>query len=250
MKKTSLFITLALLFAFESFAQETSIVSGDLRLTLTSSDGTYTPRISYNNVDFVTEGGCPVVLHLYGENAEQPVTYTASYSNMSKSGMTLVCTASITTSAGSRFLITDNYSVDYKNENTLRLVREVNVAESVSADHAFNSLFMLHRDEAATVNDYDFFMPGVIYRNGDHKSANSIGEGLSDEWILAREDRLPLPQTMLMSHSDGISMSITDYNLDPATVSEDEGRSMVVSAGMRFGSLGFRTKGKAPALVY
>lgn len=250
MEKKSLFIILALFFAFVSFAQETSIVSGDLSLKLVSSDGTYTPRISFKGVGFVTEDDCPVVLHIYGESTVQPKTYAIDYSNISKKGKTLVCNSLITTEAGSRFLITDNYSVDYKEENTLRLDREVSIAESASADHAFNSLFILHRDETASVGDYDFFIPGVIYKNGDNKGTNSIGEVLSDEWILAREDRLPLPQTMLMSHSDGISLSITDYNLDPATVAEDEGRPMVVSAGMRFGSLGFRTKGTAPALVY
>jgi hypothetical protein len=93
-------------------------------------------------------------------------------------------------------------------------------------------------------------MPGLIFHDGSNMNDTFIGATWTDDWILAREERMGLPLTMMRNKSNKVALSLCDYNLNPTTSSNDWGNNHLEGITFKFSSLGYNLEGKSPALTY
>ena len=218
----------------------------ELILNHKGEDSGYGISISKSGQKYSAYEGAPVRLEVFSRNVSTPAIYKSDYQKVEESDGVLLCTAGLTAEGGSEFTVTDEWRID--ESGTVTLTRDVAV-EEVGSEYAFNSLFMLESDAGEKVSGYEYFLPSLLYRNGDNLNADFIGSSLSDAWILAREDRMALPIAMMRSTATGRSISIADINNDYQSTSDDYGVTLLCDSRYHFSSLGFNTASGKPVLV-
>ena len=207
----------------------------------------YSPRIVFEGRVYVPFEGTPVRLEVFPKDLSAPKTYSFGYRSAEKQGDDILCTASISTEAGSVFQVDDRYSVDTAAES-VRIFRSIEVREAASSDGAFNSFFMLQDSTGGHARDYEYLLPAMMYRSSDYLPKGAIGSSLSDDWILAREERMGLPFAMMCRR--GESVALADDNPLPLTIRNDFGVDHKVDAAFHFGALGFYLRSGKPILTY
>lgn len=191
----------------------------------------------------------PVCLEVYARGMQMSEWYKLNYADAVLEGKSAICRASVITKAGSCFNVTDRYIAD-GSKSSVRLSRSVVVSKVKDEDRAFNSYVLLGSSVAARSDNYDYFIPSILYKDASNLPPGAIGSNLSHEWILAREERAALPLAMIHHKGKGTSVSLTDINLNPATFKGDQGMSHVVNEDMEFGSLGFHLANTETSLAY
>lgn len=205
-------------------------------IELTSGEKSYTP---YEDA--------PVKLEVFSRTSSSSSFYNAKYSEIEKDGEDHVCMAEVTTSGNAVFEVEDRYRVG---KEEIRLNRTITVRNESASEFGFNSYFMIESTEDGYVRDYEYLIPSVLYRNGDNLNASFIGAGMTDDWILAREDRMGLPFVMMRNSSSGNYASIADLNREYKTIDEDFGTQHLCNKDFHFGSLGFFCRTGRPVLTY
>lgn len=227
-----------------------SIGSGNPELILRWNEGHgYTVEVTAFGNNYLTRNSASVSIQVFPTGVQSFKWYEAPYREVEIQGRSLVCKAQITTDEGSVFEVVDVYHVD-NTSNTLQLSRKIDVTKSEGKDHAFNSYVILHNERKHEVSKYDYFVPSLIYKDQSNLSEVSIGADFSHDWILAREERMALPLVMMREKDSGCAVSITDYNLNPATFKGEFGAGHFVNAEMKFASLGFYLGDKHASLAY
>lgn len=226
------------------------IGSGNPELILRwNGDKGYTVEISAFGSNYLPRNSASVSIQVFPVGVQSSKWYEVPYREVEKQGNALVCEAWITTDEGSVFEVIDTYQVD-NTSNTLQLSRSIEVAKSEGKDHAFNSYLILHNERKHAVAGYDYFIPSLIYKDQSNLSEASIGADFSHDWILAREERMGLPLAMMREKDSGCTVSIMDYNLNPATFKGEFGTGHIVNTEMKFASLGFYLGNKHASLAY
>ncbi len=218
----------------------------ELILTQKGEGSGYCLTINDSGQKYAAYEGAPVRLEVFSRNVSGSSIYKSDYQNVDELDGVLRCTAGVTTEGGSEFTVKDEWQFDAS--GTVILTRDVAV-ESVGSEYAFNSFFMLESGSAEKVSGYEYFLPSLLYRNGDNLNSGFIGSSLSDTWILAREDRMALPIAMMRNTASGRSISIADINNDYQSTSDDYGATLLCDSRYRFSSLGFNTASGKPVLV-
>jgi hypothetical protein len=218
-------------------AQDTELSSGQVLLRLRQDPGTHSYSLTFE------EGG--KTLHTY--TPEKPLTLEVngermdgSYSKISqeKNGA-LVCQGIVTTPRGTQFVFTDRYLVEEPGAFELR--RNIVIQNANPEDRFFNSFFGIQVTGNGSLEDSEFFVPGVWYRtNFETQMAGALAKNPSDHYFLFREDRLPLPLEMIRMPDSGDTVSLVHAAAEPTTFNGDRGVERIVDERIQFGSIGVR----------
>ncbi|MEO5913806.1 MAG: hypothetical protein ABIS50_06210 [Luteolibacter sp.] len=230
-----LFITAALLTGGLT-AEDIGISSGNARLLLHQDPADQSYSLAFEAAGKIMrtyEPEKPLSLEVNGERID------GSYTKVSQENGTLICQGIVTSKHGTQFLFTDRFLAEKPDSFELR--RNVAIQNDSLEDHFFNSLFGIEVTAKSSLEDSEYFVPGVWYRtNFKTRMAGALAKNPNDHYFLFREDRLPLPLAMLRNVSDGGTVSMIHAASEPTTFTGDRGEERVVDERMQFGSIGVR----------
>lgn len=222
----------------------------DLKLTFVPAGTGYAPQFSTATATYLTQDQTAFVLEVFAANTDVAAVYTATYDSVRTAGEgSVACYATVQTAAGSTFLCTDTWLVQ-PDRHSLRLQRAVRVTKSQPADASFNTYFVVGDASRKPVSDYQYFLPSLVYIDGENMTDASIGHDFGDQWILAREERTALPLSMMRRSSTGETLSVCDDNQSPTTAAVDWGMDHLVNTAFRYGSIGYCLTRSYPQLAY
>ena len=195
------------------------------------------------NISFKTENNTyktinhpyPVTLEINGK------TITSYYSKIIKIENGIICNVLLKTPHGSLFDITDIFTPD--TENYFQLERKVEVVKQSNNDEYFNSYFGWVIKASSNMKDFEFFVPGIWYKDNRFLTKRSLANDLNDHYFYFREDRLPLPVVSSREKISGIAFDIIHAAAKPETFYGENGLNRIVDDRMQFGSLGFAQTG-------
>jgi hypothetical protein len=216
-------------------AKDIDLASGDVHLHLRHGDAVnpgYSLVFQHAGEPMQTYApGKPLSLEVNGGRID------GTYQKASLENATLTCQGIITSSHGTRFLITDRILAEKPGVFELR--RNIVIQNENPEDRFFNSLFGIEVAANSKLADHDFFVPGIWYKtNFTTRMAGSLAKDPADHCFLFREDRLPLPLVMLRSISSGNTVSLLHAAAEPTTFSGDRGVERIVDERLQFGSIG------------
>jgi len=206
--------------------------AGDVKMTFSQTKEGYTTSLTYRGADipfFVT--GCPATIDVTRR------TRSALYSSVQAADSGYICQATVVSTRGSEFLVTDRYLV--WGDGQIELRRQVKVTKVVAGDNYFCSKFELQTTSNEKLTDNDYLVPGVLYK-GYFDAACNTPEGLpnaKDAWFLYRNDRTPLPFVMSRCTSTGVTINLAHKDSKNRTVVADC-NSTAYNADYQFGSVG------------
>jgi hypothetical protein len=217
-------------------AQDFELSSGEVRLQLNRNPADRGYSLSFRHASRSVgtySAGKPLSMKLNGERLD------GSYSDVLLEDRILVCQGIIASENGTRFVFTDRFSADQP--GSFEMSRDVEVRSASAKDVSFNTLFGLQVSPASTIDDFEFFVPGIWYRtNFKTKMAGELAVNPSDQYFLFREDRLPLPIVTARETSSGRTVSLIHSEADPTTFADEGKLQLAVDERMQFGSIGVR----------
>ena len=224
------------------------------RLHFIPSENGYNVELVCHGESYTPEGRAMAIVETW-DNAmanshRLAVPYDSLLADAAKGTLTAYATA--TTEAGSVFLFEDTYSLrtSANDATCLRLARKVSISRKATQESAFNTYVIIGKATAQKPSANEYYLPALVYRDGTNLTETSIGSDWSSRWILAREERMGLPLTMMRDTGTGVALSLTDYNTNPATDASDWGNAHLSSTAFKYASLGYCLEGNAPALAY
>ena len=251
MNKKILALAALLLTTFSAVADTNpSLTSGDMTLTFLPSGTGYTWQCSSGSATFLPQDGKTVVAEVFAASSDAATFYASAYDSISTATEgRIVAYATLKTAAGSELLFTDTWLVQ-PSRQSLRLQRVVKVVKAQAADASFNTYFLIGDKRQADKSAYQYFLPSLVYIDGENMTDASIGHDFGDQWILAREERTALPLSMMRHTATGWTLSLCDDNQNPATAAVDWGMNHLVDQSFRYGSLGYSLTRTYPQLAY
>lgn len=228
-----------------------SIGNENERFDFISTDSGYITTINAFGQTYKPRNNTMAIIQVWNTELTKSTFHQAPYDSIyiNEAKDSLIAYVTILSANRSKFFITDTYTTSDPRQS-VRLKREVLVKTKASKDEAFNSFIMIENDGELKYNANEYYMPGLIYRDGNNMSDTSIGATWTDDWILAREERMGLPLAMMRNKSSKVALSLCDYNLNPSTLNSDWGNNHLVGASFKFASLGYNLEGHSPALTY
>ena len=145
------------------------------------------------------------------------------------------CQAQVTTDKGTSFLVNDIYYVE---NETFLVERTVSVISNTGNETGFASVYKMIDIDGGTKEDYEFFIPSILYKDSCALESTSIMAKMIDANYV-KETRCGTPLAMIRSKDDGYSIGIVHVN---PKISSDENKykiNYVVSNSQNYGSLGF-----------
>lgn len=162
---------------------------------------------------------------------------SGSYSSVSpKEKGGLHARASLNSPAGTKFDIQDDYS--RIPGSTFLMRRYVSVTHPSPRDKGFMSRFSLSSRVPSPREQQEFFIPGICYLDNQHVPSGALAGDLSEESILVREDRMPLPLVMMRNIKTGATLSLVHSHPDESSCLADYVSGAVVDSRIRTCSLG------------
>lgn len=242
-------VVFSFLLIFIMLSQITSIADaeGTAVHTINSNQATLTIRqlqtnqygigVQLNNTTTYYEQNQPMAVEVV--NSSGNATWlTGAYSAVQDMGNgSFKCTGSIQSANNSVFHFTDIYKAE-DNSGAFEMSRTVKVTTANSNDKGFSTRFAIQRPVTSSMNDYDFFVPGVWYKNNQDVNNVSLATDYSDYYYWFREDRMPIPMIMLRQKNNGATLSITHKNPDASTFKEEDGLNRIIDSRLKFASLG------------
>ncbi len=230
---------------------ECSIGNDNQQLLFSRSAAGYTTTLVAFGQRYRPQDEGMVRIQVWNADLSASTDYTVAYDSVlvGGDGQTLVAYATATSAAGSVFAVTDTYSTA-ADRPSLCLQRKIVVSNKAPGDRAFNSLLLLRPEQPLSITAGEYYVPALVFKDGSNMSDAAIGTSWTDEWILAREERMGLPLAMMRDKNSGVALSLCDYNLNPTTNSSDWGNTHLVAAIFKYASLGFQLQGDAPALAF
>jgi hypothetical protein len=192
------------------------------------------------------ENRAPMSVDVVSADGGASITVEGAYQSVSRNGSEIVCTGVLTSAAGSEFAFTDSYRT-LPGDAGFEMSRNVEVRNASALEAGFNSRFLIAASAPSTTSDADFFMPGVLYKQNDTVPPTAIASNLADRTILVREDRLPLPITMLRLKQSGDTLSMFHIGGDPTTFTGEDGLNRIIDGRLGFGSMGLVNAGHLAA---
>jgi len=173
---------------------------------------------------------------------------TGGYESVTSSAGEWVCAGRLRSANGSEFRVTDTYRT-LPEIGAFTLTREVEILEANPSDKGFSSRFSLSPVTPTAMDDCDFFVPGVWYKDNAHVPPKALASHLSDRVFLFREDRLPLPVIMQRDKRSGTTLALAHLGGIPLTFAGEDGLDRIIDARLGFGSLGILSAG-SPSPVF
>lgn len=217
-----------------------NISSDKANLTILEIDeNQFGVEIQLNNDPAIYDQYNPIAVEVY-TNDQVNTWYESSYSSIEDMGDdTFKCTGTITSANGSVFSFTDIYSV-YDATGTFEINRSVEVLNVNENDLGFSTRLAFQRSSVGNMNDYDFFVPSIWYKDNADVSNNALATDYNDYYYWFREDRMPLPLFMLHEKDNGVTFSVFHKDPDGSTFKGEDGLNMVIDGRMKFASMGMQ----------
>ena len=175
--------------------------------------------------------------------AGRAVWLGGAYRQIKRAGASVVARGTLQSAAGTRFEFTDRYQMQ---AGAFLLSRDVRVADARAADVAFSTRFALWSARSLAMENCDFFVPGVWYRHNAGAPPRALAAQLGDRDYFFREDRLPLPLSLLRDRASGATLSLLHAGADPQSFLGDDGQKRITDARLQFGSPGIVRRGVTP----
>tara|TARA_R110002049_G_scaffold65035_1_gene170925 strand:+ start:47854 stop:50544 length:2691 start_codon:yes stop_codon:yes gene_type:complete len=148
------------------------------------------------------------------------------------------CLGIQTSQNGSKFSFTDTYSLH--SFGCFQVDREVEVISKGNGDSGFSTCLTFSEDQATSMNNFDFFAPGIWHKDNSKVSDVSLASNLNDYYYWFREDRMPLPIFMLRNKTSGATFSVGHLNPDGSTFLGENGLYRIIDGRMKFASIGLQ----------
>ena len=177
----------------------------------------------------------PLQLEVAGQEQEagDSTWLRASYASVAANA----AEGTVVSARGSRFHVADRFSAAAAGGFSVQ--RTVTVLAAGEGDVGFSSRFSLVSDAAANLTDFEFFMPGIWYRNSQALApAKALAGDLGAHAILVREDRLPLPLVMLREPASGATLTLVHRKPNGSSFAGEDFAKRIVDPRMQFGSVG------------
>ena len=232
---------------FPGSAVAETLNAGTVRLTVSIGERTSFTLAGQPGCEFIADQ--PVALQLLTSSG---TTFWVSkrYSSVEQLGNTLRCLAQVETSGGSVLEVADTYQAAAAKDSLL-MSREVVVKKASSSDKGFLSRFSLCASTPHPLKQYETFIPAIWYLDNQNVPANALAADLSENDIICREDRMPLPLVMLRDKVQGLTLTLIHANPNGATCVADYSANRVVDARIQVASLGvFGQANASVAILY
>lgn len=228
-------IFVALTFVGNSFAEAIQLESGDARLTVVQKGKKqFTVVFSFKGKDYEH------YQEAYPINLEIDSAIVNGYYHVVQAEQNqLLGRATVTSKNGTQFEVTDTFKV-VDTPGSFLLSRSINVVKLKSGDHWFNSSFGITNKNISPLVDYDFFVPGIWYKDNRYLPSYALVSDYSHQYFYFREDRLPLPVVMWREKETGFTLSLLHKAAVPETFFGEAGHERVIDERMQFGALGIR----------
>ncbi|MFV0591010.1 MAG: RICIN domain-containing protein [Draconibacterium sp.] len=214
-----------------------TIKSGSATLTIRSYDANkFGIGIEMETAFYEQLQPCAVEVVTAGD---EPVWLESAYFEVKDMGdNSYKCTGVQTSLNGSVFTFTDTYSGD--NNGSFEVNRKVEVTSVGNGDIGFSTRLTFAQPATSEMSDYDFFVPGIWYRNNKNVSDKALATDYSDYYYWFREDRMPLPLFMLRDKASGATFSVCHKNPDGATFAGEDGLNRIIDGRMKFAAIGMQ----------
>lgn len=192
-------------------------------------------QVSKENVSLELAGtifsGTPIILEVNGH------AVSGNYDSIQFAENEISCVAQITSDNGTDFVVEDRYMKG--TEGHFFLKRNVSICKTSSKDHYFNSYFMLTNQRWVDMEDNEYFVPGIWYKDNKYLKPGSLASDYSDNYFYFREDRLPLPVVASRCKTVDYAVDLMHVGANPQSFYGENGVGRIVDKRMQFGSLGF-----------
>lgn len=139
--------------------------------------------------------------------------YDAPYETVKEENGKILAAGTLISGQGSVFSVTDEYTCSNEGFAVSRKVTVVKKAED-ELERGFASKFTLRPTLSSNTHDFNYFSPGVWYRQNEHVPAHFMGADLDAEYFHWQETRCALPMFAMQHIESGESVSLSRYASD------------------------------------
>jgi hypothetical protein len=137
--------------------------------------------------------------------------YDKSYDQVSELNGQIVGIGTICSPAGSEFAFRDCYEVC---GSGFSMKRTVTVLKADESEHGFASKFTLRPTESSDTHDFNYFGPGVWYKQNDFVPPHFMGYSLDNEYFHWQETRYALPLFAMQNIASGETVAFSRLAAD------------------------------------
>lgn len=159
------------------------------------------------------------------------------YTKLIVKNNTIIATAQVKSSAGSTFIVTDQY-IGSKGGNGFELVRDIKVTHTGEGDDGFNSIVKFKEANASTYDKYEYFIPSIMFKDSSNLTLNAIGANMSLNHIWVKDTNMGTPMVMTRNKVTGSSFSLGRITNRVYTGIDESQPSWIVSKNIDYGSIG------------
>ncbi len=207
---------------------------GDFRLTMTKRDAGWGVEIA-DGARVLYACSLPVTIKTVANDNAIPAKRSAAYDNVTLADGKIRCEASVTGKGGTVFKVIDVYS---SADAGFLMDRTVTVEKTGENEEGFATLYTLEDVDGGTAEDYEFFIPAVLYKDAGELGTNALMAQM-DLYSYVKETRCGTPLAMLRGKSDGYSLGI--LHVDPQISGEENifQRPNSISNAAQYGAIGY-----------
>lgn len=217
-----------------------SLTAGAYTLQFEAMDGQWGIQIADGSGTQFINATPMMVTTIVSEDSE-PIISAAGYESVESLHGTVIGRGTVHTEDGAAIDFVDTYSVS--NEAFL-MERAVSVAEAGTAETGFATTFSISDLSGGTRDDYEYFIPSIIYKNNTCLKRNSIFASLTAVNYV-KETRCGTPLAMFRGKEDGYAVALVHVNPQLSGTADQLGAACLISDEQLYGSLGFTLEGRA-----
>lgn len=217
-----------------------TLTAGAYTLQFETTDGQWGLRLAdASGTQFLQT--TPMTVMTVTSAESQPVETAAGYETVETRDGTVIARGTVHTADGAAIDFVDTYSTS---GNAFLMERTVTVAAAGTAETGFATAFAIADVTGGTADDYEYFIPSIIYKDNSCLKRNSILASL-DAVNLVKETRCGTPLAMLRGKQDGASVALVHVNPQLSGTADQLGAPCLISDEQLYGSLGFTLDGRA-----
>ncbi len=212
-------------------------------LLLKKTDGDFQVQIS-DGKDKLFYQDCPAQITVRsndtlsaGNYAEE--SFSQAYHSVTREKYGFRAVARVKSGNGSVFTVEDKYTL--LTDDVFVIYRDVTVNRAGTGDAGFAStVSFLPKQSSASQEDYEYFIPSILYRNTSEVRETSIGADLNVDRMYVKETRSGLPLAMLREKASGNTLTLMHYKpLIDVKNNPGGGVPGEVNDELQYGSIGY-----------
>ena len=190
--------------------KEENINENNSNLKFVKNGDSYGIKITDDNGNIYATQSNPAIICVR-DNEGKERTIMSGYHEVTTTTNGFKCIATVTSTNGSQFTITDNISAI--NKTSFRIKRSVKVDKANTSDKGFYSQFsIISSASGSSFSSFNLFAPGFLYRNNKNNNPYENNPDYKSGSFTFRETRYGLPMFMAHSNSDKKTISLSHIN--------------------------------------